>query len=196
MILPRSFYARETVTVARELLGKYLVHETDDGLTVGKIVETEAYLGAQDAAAHSFKGKTPRTEALFGPAGTWYVYSIYGLHACANLVTGQSQRGEAVLIRALEPVAGLETMQRRRGLPITSPLLTNGPAKLVQAMGILLSENGSSAVRPPLYVADSWENQLVDSNPSIVSTSRVGISLAVELPLRFYLPDSPFISRK
>ena len=163
---------------------------------MGKIVETEAYLGAQDAAAHSFKGKTPRTEALFGPAGTWYVYSIYGLHACANLVTGQSQRGEAVLIRALEPVAGLETMQRRRGLPITSPLLTNGPAKLVQAMGILLSENGSSAVRPPLYVADSWENQLVDSNPSIVSTSRVGISLAVELPLRFYLPDSPFISRK
>ncbi len=125
---------------APNLLGWVLVHDSRDGTTAGIIVETEAYT-AHDAASHSYRGKTARTEVMFGPAGHLYVYFTYGMHYCINVVTGAEGNGEAVLIRALEPIEGLELMKQRRGQ--TDELqLTNGPAKLTQAMGIAKPNNG------------------------------------------------------
>src|SRR5215472_7349214 len=113
MILPPEFYAQDTITVARKLLGCYLVHLEEERTTVGRIVETEAYL-ADDPASHSFKGKTKRSSVMFGPAGYAYVYFIYGMHVCLNVVTGEEGKGEAVLFRALEPIEGVAIMQDRR----------------------------------------------------------------------------------
>ncbi len=197
MILPRSWYSRETVTVARELLGKYLIHDSNAGLTVGKIVETEAYLGANDPAAHSFKGLTQRTASLFSQPGTIYVYFIYGVHYCFNVVAGVEGDGEAVLIRALEPIAGIELMKQRRGVDDMTKL-TNGPAKLVEAMGIRFDQNGGDITEGELTIADAWENQTAAPLPAskIVATTRVGITQAADLPLRFYLKGNSFVSRR
>ena len=201
MILPRSFYERETVTVARELLGKYLVHETAGDMLVGKIVETEAYLGTKDPAAHSYRGPTARTQVMFGKPGYWYIYFIYGVHYCINVVTQPPGQGEAVLIRALEPMLGREKMRTNRarlGVPPKDIHLCNGPAKLVQALGIVSSQNGEEATVPPLYVADTIRPDLPPitvSDQDVQVTPRVGITQAVDWPLRFVLKDSPFISR-
>lgn len=188
-ILPRSFYQRDTVTVARELLGHYLVHHSADGLTAGRIVETEAYLQG-DPACHASRGMTPRNRVMFGPPGHAYVYFIYGMYYCFNVVTREEGVGEAVLIRALEPAAGIALMKSRRRREKINELCS-GPARLVQAMGITREHNGADLTREPLLICPG-----VITPAGIVTTTRIGIRSGSELPLRFYLQESAFVSKK
>ncbi len=196
MILSRDFYGRPTIDVAQDLLGCCLVHEEGGTTTAGKIVETEAYLSG-DPAAHSFIGKTKRNAVLFGPVGHSYVYLIYGMHYCVNVVTGEEGSGEAVLIRALEPLQGIPIMKRRRGTEALIQLCS-GPGKLTAAMGITRKCNGASFMDSPLRIRsrDCVPDREEIHHAGIVRTTRVGIVKAAERPLRFYLKDSPFISRK
>jgi DNA-3-methyladenine glycosylase len=196
MILSRDFYERPTIDVAQDLLGCCLVHEQGDMTTAGKIVETEAYLSG-DPAAHSFIGKTKRNEVLFGPVGHAYVYLIYGMHYCINAVTGEEGSGEAVLIRALEPVRGISVMKRRRGTESIRQLCS-GPGKLTGAMGITRECNGASFMEGPLRIVSRDRVPGYDPvrDTEIVRTTRVGIVKAAERPLRFYLKGNPHISRK
>ena len=175
--------------VAPRLLGSLLVREIDGQRLVGRIVETEAY-HQTDAASHSYKGKTPRTEVMFGPAGHLYVYFTYGMHYCCNVVTGPAGEGSAVLIRSLEPVEGEVFMvQNRHGFPPEQ--LTNGPAKLCQALLIDKAMNGHDLRNAPLRL----EMQPPLPSDQIVQTTRIGISRAKDVPWRFYLRDSPFVSK-
>jgi DNA-3-methyladenine glycosylase len=135
MIIPREFYERDTLTVARELLGQILVRETDEGIVRGSIVETEGYLGLRDDAAHSYKGKSDRVRVQYGPAGAAYIYMIYGMYHCLNITTGPEGVPEVVLIRALEPVSGIGLMAKRRGTE-KLPQLCSGPGKLCRAMAV------------------------------------------------------------
>jgi DNA-3-methyladenine glycosylase len=175
--------------VAPRLLGCLLVRELDGQTLAGRIVETEAY-HQTDAASHSYKGKTPRTEVMFGPAGHLYVYFTYGMHYCCNVVTGPSGEGAAVLIRALEPVAG-ETFMSHNRHGQSGEQLTNGPAKLCQALAIDKILNGHNLqtvplqlqVRPPLPPAQ------------IVQTTRIGIARAKDVPWRFYEKGNAFVSK-
>jgi DNA-3-methyladenine glycosylase len=194
MILPQTFYAQETVTVAKQLLGCYLVHLEGEETTLGRIVETEAYL-VNDPASHSFIGKTPRNSVLFGPVGHAYVYFIYGMHYCVNAVTGQGGSGEAVLIRALEPLQGIAVMQQRRRTQKLH-LLCNGPARLTEALAITRAFNGLPLFEGPLQIwsADSLASAPVIDEDDIVQTTRIGIGKAKELPLRFYLKGNRCIS--
>jgi DNA-3-methyladenine glycosylase len=195
MILPQTFYGQDTASVARALLGCYLVHLEGEQTTLGRIVESEAYLTG-DPASHAFRGKTKRAAVMFGPAGYAYVYLIYGLHTCLNVVTGQEGQGEAVLFRALEPLQGLATMQtRRRTTRLT--LLCSGPARLTQALGISLALNGCPLFHGDyqLWSADSFPSIPAIEESGIVQTTRIGISKAVDLPLRFYVKNSPYVSR-
>jgi len=179
--LPRSFYDRDTVVVARELLGKHLVHVTAEGARIGRIVEVEAYLGEHDLAAHSSKGLTERTRVMFGPPGYAYVYLIYGLHHCMNVVTEPAGSGAAVLLRALEPVSAL-------------PARANGPGLLCRAMGIDRRLNGHDLLSGNLIItapgaAPAWR---------IVKGPRIGVDYAkhwAKRHLRFYIKDNPFVSR-
>jgi DNA-3-methyladenine glycosylase len=195
MILSQTFYEQDTITVAKKLLGCYLVHLGGEETMLGRIVETEAYL-VHDPAAHSFVGKTKRNSVLFGPVGHAYVYFIYGMHYCFNVVTGQEGAGEAVLIRALEPLRGIAVMQQRRRTEKLT-LLCNGPARLAEALAITLAFNGSSLVDGPLQMwsADSLAPSPIIRNVDIVQTTRIGIAKARELPLRFYLKGNRWISR-
>ncbi|MCK9278128.1 MAG: DNA-3-methyladenine glycosylase [Methanoculleus sp.] len=197
MILPPAFYERDTVTVAKDLLGCLLVHRDGAGTTMGWIVEDEAYL-RDDPAAHSFRGETKRNSAMFGPAGHAYVYRIYGLHTCVNVVTGPEGAGEAVLVRALEPAAGIDLMQARRGMddPVS---LASGPGKLTQALGITMDLNGASLFDAPLQVwsPESLPGRRPEGPPGeIVQTTRIGITKAADLPLRFYLKGNRYVSRR
>jgi DNA-3-methyladenine glycosylase len=180
--LPRDFYARKTKVVARALLGKYLVHVMGGVARIGRIVETEAYLGPGDMAAHTARGETPRTKAMFGPPGHAYVYFVYGMHHCMNVVTEPEGIGTAVLLRALEPVAHLATN-------------TNGPAKLCKAMGIDLADYGRDLCGDALYLAEPLRRRRI----AIVTTPRVGVDYAgawAAKPLRYYIRDNRFVSRK
>ncbi len=188
-LLSREFYNRDTVQVARDLLGCYLVHYSPEGLTAGVIVETEAYLQHGDPACHTHRGMTPRNKAMFGPPGHAYVYFTYGAHYCFNIVTQPEGVGDAVLIRALQPEEGIELMQRRRGRERLKDLCS-GPGKLTQAMGINKEHNGSDLLTGPIRVYRGWEV------PDIVTTTRIGIKAGAELPLRFYVKDNQFISKK
>ncbi len=196
MILPQTFYAQDTASVARKLLGCYLVHLEEGKTTLGRIVETEAYL-SHDPASHGFIGKTKRNSVLFGPVGHAYVYFIYGIHYCFNVVTGQEGSGEAVLIRALEPLQGIALMQQRRNAQTLS-LLCSGPARLAQALAITPAFNGVSLLDGPLQLwsADSLPSPHIINTADIVETTRIGITKAKELPLRFYLKGNSHISRK
>lgn len=177
--LPRSFFERDTVEVAKELLGKIVVHETAEGTTAGMIIEVEAYLHPHDEAAHTFRGETPRTAAMFGPAGHAYVYFTYGMHYCMNVVTVKP--GEGILIRALEPVAGIELMKTRRK-QTNMANLCSGPGKLTQAMGIGKAHNSIDLTQPPLYIT---AGKIIA--PEQISVSpRIGISRSRDLPLRFF----------
>src|SRR5687767_523888 len=152
--LPPSFYARETEIVSRELLGAILECRTADGIAAGRIVETEAYLGEHDAACHAVAGQTGRTRWLYGPPGTAYVYFIYGAHWCFNAVTRAEGLPSAVLVRALEPLDGVELMrERRKGIRLDRDL-TNGPGKLCAALGIDGSQNGLQLDRLPLRIRE------------------------------------------
>jgi len=185
--LPRSFYERPTVVVARDLLGKVLVH----GPTAGRIVETEAYLGLEDKAAHASRGLTPRTRVLFGPPGHAYVYFIYGMHECLNLVAEPEGQPGCVLIRALEPLAGIELMRQRRPGARRLEDLASGPGRLTQAMGITRALYGADVTQGPLVV-----RRFKQEEPFEIEVSRrVGIRQCTDWPLRFFIRGNPFVSR-
>ena len=186
MILPRSFYARNTIEVARGLLGKTLVH----GETSGKIVETEAYPGGDDLASHSARGITGRTLVIFGPPGHAYVYFIYGMYECLNLVAEPDGQPGCVLIRALEPIAGIETMQRRRPAVRTLRDLTSGPGRLTLALGITRALNGADVTRGDLTVRMPRREEQFE----IEVTPRIGIRHCADRPLRFAIAGNPFVS--
>ncbi|MCL2558303.1 MAG: DNA-3-methyladenine glycosylase [Treponema sp.] len=184
MFLGEEFFNRPTVELAKALLGKRLVR----GETVGRIVETEAYLFTGDPACHASRGRTARNEAMFGPPGSLYVYLIYGMHYCANIVSGKEGEGEAVLLRAVEPLDGIELMQERRG---TKNLLNlcSGPGKLAQAFGLTKGHNGASLLSGDIRIcAEETER------PEICASRRIGLSLGAELELRFFIKDNKFVS--
>ncbi|MHB8155950.1 MAG: DNA-3-methyladenine glycosylase [Desulfocucumaceae bacterium] len=188
--LPGDFYRRDTALVARELLGKVLVHNSPQGLTAGIILETEAYT-SDDPSCHAFRGVTPRNRAMFGPPGCAYIYFTYGMHYCFNVVTAPEGVGEAVLLRSLEPLAGLAVMKERRGREKLTELCS-GPGKLVQAMGIEPGMYGHDLTREPLLILRAGPVPGED----VVVTARVGIKLSADLPLRFYIKGNRYISRK
>jgi len=176
--------------VAQRLLGCILERTLDGQRLRLKIVETEAY-HQTDAASHSYKGETPRTEIMFGEAGQLYVYFTYGMHYCINVVTGPKGEGSAVLIRAVEPLEGWEMLRKNRpGLP--DEQLTNGPAKLAKALALDLSMNGHDLAQEPLKLV---VRPAVNAD-DIVQATRIGISQAKEVPWRFYLRDNPFVSKR
>lgn len=180
--LPRNFYARDTIQVAHELLGKLLVHRVDGVDRIGKITEVEAYLGPDDLAAHTSKGNTPRTRIMFGPSGYAYVYLIYGMYHCVNVVTGGEGKGTAVLLRALEPIANLSDN-------------TRGPGRLCRAMGIDLRLYGHDMCSDSFYIA---QTDAVEDF-SIVERPRVGVDYSgtwADKLLRFYIQGNPYISKK
>jgi DNA-3-methyladenine glycosylase len=179
--LARAFYDRDTIVVARELLGKFLVHRSEGVERIGKIVEVEAYLGPHDLAAHSAKGLTKRTKVMFGPPGHAYVYMIYGMHFCVNLVTERDGHASAVLLRAIEPVKNVEGR-------------TQGPGLLCRAMDIDLRLNGQDLTGDDFHVADSPGA----APPRIVKRPRVGVDYAgawARRHLRFYIRGNPFVSK-
>lgn len=176
----------DALVAARSLLGWKLVHDTPKGRTAGYIVETEAY-DMHDPASHSFGGPRPRNSPMYQEAGTIYVYLIYGIHYCVNIVTGAKDQGQAVLIRALEPIEGTKLMKQRRAVAKDHEL-TNGPAKLVQALGITPKLNGHR-------LGHTLRLEPGKPVPAITQTTRVGISKAVDHPWRFYITDSPYVSR-
>ncbi|MBL8228148.1 MAG: DNA-3-methyladenine glycosylase [Bryobacterales bacterium] len=188
-ILPRSFYERPTEQVARELLGKVLVHRVNGVNLAGRIVEVEAYTGEDDPAAHASAGRTQRTEVLYGPGGHAYVYLIYGMYECLNLVAERAGSPGCVLIRALEPVAGEEEMRRRRHVDRLEAI-ASGPGKLTRAMGITRAHSGADVTSGDLTV------QSDGTAPSkIVVGPRIGITKAVDWPLRFHIAGNRFVSR-
>jgi DNA-3-methyladenine glycosylase len=182
-ILPREFYERPTVEVARDLLGKILVH----GRTAGVIVETEAYLGGEDLAAHSARGVTPRTKVIFGPPGHAYVYFIYGMYECLNLVAEPKGQPGCVLIRALDPVSGIKTMFRRRPSARKLEDLASGPGKLTLAMGITRAQNARDVTQGSLVVR-KWNQE---PPIEIAVTPRIGITKCADWPLRFIVTRVP-----
>lgn len=195
--LPRKFYLGDTVATARALLGQVLVHETGEGRTAGVIVETEAYKGRTDAACHSVKFDAPkpghRTEVMFRAGGRAYVYLIYGMYCCFNVVTGPEGIAEAVLIRALEPIEGLDVMRARRRVE-KDRQLCSGPGKLCQALGITRAENGLDLTSGPLRILRG--KPVPDSEVAV--TPRINVDYAgadALLPYRFIVKDSRFLSR-
>jgi DNA-3-methyladenine glycosylase len=196
--LERNFYKRELLTVARDLLGKYLVKEGGQSKYSGKIVEVEAYDGRTDQAAHTFRGKTPRNEIMFGEGGYFYVYFTYGAHFCCNVVTGNEGEGTAVLIRAVEPVEGIDNMIMNRygRLYLKNEAevynLTSGPGKLCQAFAIDRKEYGLDLTGDIVYILN---NRRVPDK-EVASGRRIGINKSVELPWRFYIKNNAFVSAK
>ena len=183
MLLPREFFARTVHEVAPDLIGVTLLV---DGVG-GRIVEVEAY-DQEDPASHGFRGRTPRNAVMFGEAGHAYVYRSYGVHWCLNFVCDEPGRAEAVLIRALEPTAGLERMRERRGVePLRA--LCSGPGKLCQALAVTRAHDGAPLDEPPFELHER------DESPRIVTGPRIGITKATELSWRYGLEGSPFLSR-
>lgn len=190
MILQREFYyGNSTLDIAQDLIGKILVHTSPAGETRGRIVETEAYCGAWDAACHAARGKTKRNEMMFGSPGFAYVYFTYGMHHCFNVVVQEAGTADAILVRALEPLDGLILMQRRRGITDTR-LLCSGPGRLCQALDISIGHNGRDLTLPPLYLEDDGYVPA-----GITAGPRVGISQARDLPWRFCEVGSAFVSK-
>ena len=178
--------------MARELLGKVVVHRIDGASLAGRIVETEAYLGGSDEASHSFAGLNERTNVIFGPAGHAYVYLIYGMHHCLNCVAERHRVPGCVLIRALEPVAGIEEMRARRSSVRQDSELANGPGKLTKALGIDKRQYGADLTRGALTVRESLDG----APPQIDVTPRIGISKSKELPLRFLIAHNRCVSKR
>lgn len=190
-ILPRIFYDRDTELVAREMLGAILESRTADGVTSGLIVETEAYVGEHDPACHAAAGLTKRTAPLYERPGLSYVYFIYGVHWCFNAVTREKGLPSAVLVRALQPLTGIDLMTERRDGRSAGANLTNGPGKLCEAMGIDGAMNGLSLQRGPLVIreGESIADDAVDVGP------RIGITKAADWPLRFFIRANEWISK-
>jgi len=188
--LDTGFYDRATEIVSRELLGAVLECTTPEGVTRGRIVETEAYLGPDDPACHAAAGLTARTQHLFGPPGRAYVYLIYGMYWCFNAVTRERGHGAAVLVRAVHPLDGVELMRRRRPQAKRERDLTNGPGKLCLAMGIVGAMSGLSLRRGPVVIRAG--TPVPDADVEV--TPRIGITQAAEWPLRYLVRDDPFVS--
>ena len=186
-ILERDFYARPAIEVARDCLGKILVH----GRTAGRIVETEAYLGVDDRAAHAWRGITERTRVIFGPPGHAYIYFIYGMYECLNFVAEPEGQAGCVLIRAVEPVAGIEGMRRRRPTAKRVEDLASGPGKLTRAMGISRKQNGADLTGSRLQVRSLRDETTFD----VKVTPRIGITHCADWPLRFLIANNRFVSR-
>lgn len=189
VILPRSFYRRDPREVAPDLLNKILLGPHGRS---GRIVETEAYCGPLDAAAHTFRGKTTRNTTMFGPPGHLYVYFTYGMHWCANTVCGDEGTGVGVLLRAVEPLTGLECMRARRPRAKNDRELCSGPARLCQAFDITRAEDGADLVAGPYRIAS--DDMLPPADP--VVAPRVGISRAIDAPWRWYLRSNAYVSRR
>ncbi|MBI2219271.1 MAG: DNA-3-methyladenine glycosylase [Candidatus Rokubacteria bacterium] len=190
MPLPRAFYLRDAPDVARDLLGCVIVSRLGRTLTAGRIVETEAYLGPEDAASHA--AFRPSSRALFyGNGGHAYVFRIYGVHFCLNAITGPHGTPGCVLIRALEPIAGLAAMARRRQVRADSAALTNGPGKLTQALCITAQQNGADLTAGALVIAPPDTPREFE----IAAGTRVGITRAADLPLRFRIAGHRYVSR-
>ncbi len=213
-ILPRAFYDRDPETVARELLGKLLIRSEGRKLLAGRIVEDEAYLGADDPAAHAYRGRTPRNAVLFGPPGHAYVYFIYGNHYCLNVSCMLEGHGGGVLLRAMEPVIGIEEMAEARGLNIPTAaneagmghpnaglfrpaqlrLISSGPGRMSEALGITRERDNAkdmTSKRSDLWFADDGHRP-----EKIATTPRIGITKAVERPLRFIVAGNRYVSGK
>jgi DNA-3-methyladenine glycosylase len=190
MALPRAFYLRPPVPVARDLLGCILVSRVAGTTTAGRIVETEAYLGPEDAASHA--AFRPSSHSLFyGAGGHAYVFRIYGVHLCLNAITGAAGEPGCVLIRALEPIVGLSAMARRRGLARDSRDLTNGPGKVTQALAVSAEDNGADLTDGRLVIAPPDAPQEFE----IETGRRIGITRAAEVPLRFWFGGNGYVSR-
>jgi len=189
--LPSDFFKTPTLELAKELLGCLLIKETSEGVVSGYIVETEAYMGPEDRAAHSFGNRrTKRTEIMFGEAGSVYTYMMH-THTLVNVVSGPLEKPEAILIRAVEPVQGLELMKERRGTENLNNL-TNGPGKLTKALGITMEDYGHSFTYPPLYITAGESPEAISVGP------RIGIDNtgeAKDYPWRFWVTDNSFVSR-
>lgn len=199
--LPRSFYLRPTERVAKDLLGKFLVRKFDKKYLVGKIVETEAYC-EDDPASHSYRGKTKRNEVMFWMGGHLYVYFTYGMHFCANVVTEKEGTGEAVLIRAVEPIEGIAMMIKNRSKRKSGVMaywkkgvlkdLTNGPARVCEAFGFGRKENGTDLLGDEIFITEPMEKSQIQ----IGTSSRVGIKNGLEKRWRFFIKNNPYVSRK
>jgi DNA-3-methyladenine glycosylase len=191
--LPRSFYLQPTLEIAPKLLGMYFVRKTPGGLLAGRIVEVEAYLGELDPASHAYRGQTPRNEVMFRDGGHLYVYFTYGMHFCANVVTENAGVGRAILLRAVEPVEGIHSLARRRGLPRTDVAhICNGPAKLCQAFAIARKQNGTDLCGERIWIEQReppLEGRLIGTS------SRVGISTGKEQKWRFFVKRNAFVSK-
>ena len=196
--LPRSFYLQPTLTIAKELLGKYLIRKIRNQTLIGKIVEVEAYLGENDPASHAYHGKTQRNDVMFWGGGHLYVYFTYGMHFCANIVTEEEGKGRAVLLRAVEPIAGIEVMKRFRkmkrkmGESAAKVNATNGPAKFCEAFIIKREQNGTDLLGQDIYITQG-ENI---PRSKIISSKRIGITNGSEKKWRFYIKGNPFVSKK
>jgi len=191
-VLNRSFYCRNTLTVAKQLLGKLLVRELPEGKVAGKIVEVEAYRGSDDPASHAYKGKTQRNQIMFGEGGYAYIYFIYGKHFCLNVTTEKVGVPGAVLIRAVEPVYGIEIMKRKRRTENVRNL-TNGPGKLTQAMDITVELNGWDLTRgEKLYICDLDVVEPFE----VVSSGRIGVKAGADKPWRFFIKGNLFVSKR
>ncbi len=195
--LPKNFYQKDPVKLAPKLLGKIMVRKLGSKYLTGKIVEVEAYRGKDDQAAHTYSGKTKRNEVMFREGGYLYVYFTYGMHFCSNIVCDKKDEGAAVLIRAIEPIEEIETMAfNRYGKNIISEKekinLTNGPAKLCEALKIKREENGLDLTKEQIFLV---EGEKIPKQ-EIVATKRIGIKKSVELPWRFYIKDNPYVSQK
>ncbi|RIW38428.1 DNA-3-methyladenine glycosylase [Bacillus salacetis] len=189
-ILPRSFYSLPTLQLAKELLGCLLINETQEGVTSGYIVETEAYMGPEDRAAHSFNNRrTKRTEIMYAEAGRVYTYVMH-THCLVNVVSGPPGKPEAILLRAIEPRDGVDLMMNRR--PKTGKDLTNGPGKMTKAMGITMGEYGGFFHKGPLYIAAGYQPESISTGP------RIGIGNSGEArhyPYRFWIEGNGYVSR-
>jgi len=191
--LPRAFYDRPPLLVARAVLGRLLVHDSPEGRVAGRIVEAEAYRGHRDPASHAFRGRTERNAVMFGAPGHAYVYFTYGMHFCLNFVTESEGVASAVLIRALEPVEGLETMRRRRNLapgPDTWTQLARGPGNVARALGLAREHNGLDLTRGPLWLTDRPRRR----GFRVATGPRIGIRVAQERPWRIFLLGHPCVS--
>lgn len=191
--LPRAFYARPTLEVARDLIGKTLLRRTLDGVAGGVIVETEAYVAAIDPSAHGFRGQTPRNQSMFGEPGRAYVYRSYGIHFCLNVVTEAEGAAAAVLIRAIRPTVGVELMRLRRGERIVDRDLARGPGRLCQALALSLTDDGTDLLGDALWIGET--SGLAEALP-VATTPRVGISQAAEWPWRFVVVGDPYVSAR
>lgn len=195
-ILPRKFYIRPVLTVAKDLLGKVLIKKEGDNLLAARIIEVEAYDGKTDKASHSFNGKTKRNEVMFNEGGYFYVYFTYGAHFCCNIVTGKRNSGEAVLIRAVEPLLGIEKMitnRFERKLKSEKEIynLTSGPGKVCKAFNFNKEHSGLDLTSGNIFIVDQQKLK-----KSMIGVSkRIGITKSVNLPWRFFEKSNPFLSR-